>query len=297
MSVVNVYATSATTENLSRHEMLMWVNDCLQSNFAKIEEMHTGAAYCQFTDFLFPGSIQLRRVKWNSRLELDWLSNWKLLQTSWKTLGVDKIVPVEKLIKGKFQDNFEFLQWFKKFFDANFDGHEYDPLEARGGEPLPSDVKINPPSRMPAKSSAPPVRKSTLSTSNASVNKGEMRKAPAVGGKVNPTRTAAQPAAASTARTAANPVQPAVDPQIMANLKRELEEAKEQIAEGDNVIVSLEKERDFYFSKLRQIEVICQDNEQIGTVDVGRVLTILYETEEGFAPPDENEVENGDEVY
>lgn len=27
----------------------------------------------------------------------------------------------------------------------------------------------------------------------------------------------------------------------MANLKRELEEAKEQIAEGDNVIVSLEK--------------------------------------------------------
>lgn len=47
MSVVNVYATSATTENLSRHEMLMWVNDCLQSNFAKIEEMHTGAAYCQ----------------------------------------------------------------------------------------------------------------------------------------------------------------------------------------------------------------------------------------------------------
>lgn len=47
MSVVNVYATSATTENLSRHEMLMWVNDCLQSNFAKIEDMHTGAAYCQ----------------------------------------------------------------------------------------------------------------------------------------------------------------------------------------------------------------------------------------------------------
>ncbi|CAG9532849.1 unnamed protein product [Cercopithifilaria johnstoni] len=297
MSVVNVYATSATTENLSRHEMLMWVNDCLQSNFAKIEEMHTGAAYCQFTDFLFPGSIQLRRVKWNSRLELDWLSNWKLLQTSWKTLGVDKIVPVEKLIKGKFQDNFEFLQWFKKFFDANFDGHEYDPLEARGGEPLPSDVKGNAPSRMPARSSAPPVKKSTLSTSNASMNKGEVRKAPAVGGKVNPTRTAAPPAAAATARTTAHSAQPTVDHQMIANLKRELEEAKEQIVEGDNVIVSLEKERDFYFSKLRQIEVICQDNEQIGTVDVARVLAILYETEEGFAPPDENEVENGDEVY
>uniref|UniRef100_A0A915Q6Z5 EB1 C-terminal domain-containing protein n=1 Tax=Setaria digitata TaxID=48799 RepID=A0A915Q6Z5_9BILA len=298
MSVVNVYATSATTENLSRHEMLMWVNDCLQSNFAKIEEMHTGAAYCQFTDFLFPGSIQLRRVKWNSRLELDWLSNWKLLQTSWKTLGVDKIVPVEKLIKGKFQDNFEFLQWFKKFFDANFDGHEYDPLEARSGEPLPSDVKPNVPSRMPAKSSAPPVKKSTLSTSNTSMNKGEVRKAPAViGMKGNPTRAVAPPVTATTARPAAHPVQPTVDPQVMANLKRELEEVKEQVAESDNVIISLEKERDFYFSKLRQIEVICQDNEQIGTVDVARVLEILYETEEGFVPPDEDEVENGDEVY
>lgn len=44
-----------------------------------------------------------------------------------------KIVPVDRLIKGRFQDNFEFLQWFKKFFDANYDGREYDPLEARLG--------------------------------------------------------------------------------------------------------------------------------------------------------------------
>lgn len=32
------------------------------------------------------------------------------------------------------QDNFEFLQWFKKFFDANYDGHEYNPLEMRNFE-------------------------------------------------------------------------------------------------------------------------------------------------------------------
>lgn len=37
------------------------------------------------------------------------------------------------MIKGRFQDNFEFLQWFKKFFDANYDGREYEPLIARGG--------------------------------------------------------------------------------------------------------------------------------------------------------------------
>lgn len=47
-----------------------------------------------------------------------------------------QIVPVDRLIKGRFQDNFEFLQWFKKFFDANYDGRDYDPLEARCGIPI-----------------------------------------------------------------------------------------------------------------------------------------------------------------
>lgn len=49
-------------------------------------------------------------------------------------MGVDKIIPVDKLVKGKFQDNFEFVQWFKKFFDANYDGKEYDPVAARQGQ-------------------------------------------------------------------------------------------------------------------------------------------------------------------
>lgn len=30
-------------------------------------------------------------------------------------------MPIEKLIKGRFQENFEFVQWFKKFVDANID--------------------------------------------------------------------------------------------------------------------------------------------------------------------------------
>ena len=45
-------------------------------------------------------------------------------------------IPVERLVKGKFQDNFEFVQWFKKFFDANYQGPDpgYDPVRARGGK-------------------------------------------------------------------------------------------------------------------------------------------------------------------
>lgn len=58
-----------------------------------------------------------------------------------------KIIPVEKLVKGKFQDNFEFVQWFKKFFDANYDGKEYDPQAARQGQeatptPTPGETAI-----------------------------------------------------------------------------------------------------------------------------------------------------------
>ena len=54
-SAVNVYSTSVTTDNLSRHDMLAWINDCLSSKYTKIEEMCTGSAYCQFMDMLFPG--------------------------------------------------------------------------------------------------------------------------------------------------------------------------------------------------------------------------------------------------
>lgn len=40
------------------------------------------------------------------------------------------------MIKGRFQDNFEFLQWFKKFFDANYDGRDYDASAVREGAPM-----------------------------------------------------------------------------------------------------------------------------------------------------------------
>ena len=49
----------------------------------------------------------------------------------------------------------------------------------------------------------------------------------------------------------------------------------------------VEKERDFYFTKLRKIEILCQDNEQEARMDVAKVFEILYETEDGFAPPED----------
>ena len=51
------------------------------------------------------------------------------------------MVPIERLVKGRFQDNFEFVQWFKKFFDANYSGEEYDPVAARGGSGVATGSK------------------------------------------------------------------------------------------------------------------------------------------------------------
>ena len=53
-------------------------------------------------------------------------------------------VAIDRLVKGRFQDNFEFLQWFKKFFDANYSGGEYDALGLRNGEQLGSGGKNAP---------------------------------------------------------------------------------------------------------------------------------------------------------
>lgn len=42
---VNVYQTSATSENLSRHEMLNWVDESLEADFKKVEELCSGLYY------------------------------------------------------------------------------------------------------------------------------------------------------------------------------------------------------------------------------------------------------------
>lgn len=52
---VNVFSTSGTTDNLSRKEMLAWVNRTLLSEFKKIEELCTGEAlpnlHCLFYSY------------------------------------------------------------------------------------------------------------------------------------------------------------------------------------------------------------------------------------------------------
>ncbi|NXU18971.1 MARE3 protein, partial [Pardalotus punctatus] len=252
---VNVYSTSVTSENLSRHDMLAWVNDSLQLNYTKIEQLCSGAAYCQFMDMLFPGCVHLRKVKFQAKLEHEYIHNFKVLQAAFKKMGVDKIIAVERLVKGKFQDNFEFIQWFKKFFDANYDGKEYNPLLARQGQdvappPNPGDHIYNKPKKPigtagnvwgPLASAAPrPLH--------------PMARWPWPGAPPTPClRTALLPAC--------------------------LHFPLLQLMDLKLTVDGLEKERDFYFSKLRDIELICQEHENENSPIITGIISVLYATE------------------
>lgn len=53
--------------------------------------LFAGAAYCQFMDMLFPGCISLKKVKFQAKLEHEYIHNFKLLQASFKRMNVDKV--------------------------------------------------------------------------------------------------------------------------------------------------------------------------------------------------------------
>merc|ERR1719492_734026 len=209
---------------------------------------------------LFPNCVQLKKVKFKTKLEHEYIQNFKVLQAAFKRMTVDKIVPVDKLIKGRFQDNFEFLQWFKKFFDANYSGEEYDPVAARGGIDLSGGNGHAPSmSRMPVASS----------NGHSPAAKPMAKRAPAPRVPAAPRSRPAGGGGASTAQ---------------------IEELNAVILEKNLTIEGLEKERDFYFGKLRDIEVLAQEQESAidSPGDFGqKILELLYATEEGFAVPEE----------
>jgi len=137
------------------------------------------------------------------------------------------------------QDNLEFLQWTKRYWDQHYPGGDYDAVGRRKASGAPA--------------SAPAAR-----TASAGSRRGVT---PTTGAARGP-RVAAAPASAATAA-----------------LQQEIATQKEAIA-------GLEKERDFYFSKLRDIELLLQsaieadpELEKEEDTLVKHIQGILYSTE------------------
>ncbi|XP_035285098.1 microtubule-associated protein RP/EB family member 2 isoform X1 [Anguilla rostrata] len=258
---VNVYSTSITQETMSRHDITAWVNDILCLNYTKVEQLSSGAAYCQFMDMLFPGCISLKKVKFQAKLEHEYIHNFKLLQASFKRMNVDKIIPVEKLVKGRFQDNLDFIQWFKKFFDANYDGKEYNPIQARQGQdaippPDPGEQIFNLPKKSHHAASSP----TAGATKSSSATK--------------PSTPSSRP---SSAKKIPTPTAPAKGEK---ELEAQVTQLNDQVNTLKLALEGVEKERDFYFGKLREIELLCQEQGQDSAQFVQQLMEVLYSTEE-----------------
>lgn len=231
----------------SRQELIAWLNSLLQLNMTKVEQCGTGAALCQVFDSIF-GDLPMSRVKFNVNTEYAYISNFKILQNSFAKHQVDKSVPVEALVKCKMQDNLEFLQWTKRFWDQYYPGGDYDAVSRR---------------------------------------KGQGMSAGAAGGAP---RVAA--AATTGARRAAGGTTPSGGPRLgvkAAPASAALQAENTQLKE---TVVGLERERDFYFSKLRDIELLvqqaCEEDPELDKEDglIKNIQTILYSTEEGFEIPE-----------
>jgi len=233
----------------SRTELLAWMNDLLQINYTKVEQCGTGAAHCQIVDSIF-GDVQMQKVKFNAKHEYEYVANFKVLQTAFDKHKIDKMIPIERLVKCKFQDNLEFLQWLKKYWDTYYPGGPYDAQARRSGGAV-GIVK--------------------------SVSGGG-------GTRTMPKRTAASTTAGRMPSTGLHDTNQSAS--MMIELNKQVDELKVTVD-------GLEKERDFYFGKLRDIEILVQ--QQIDVEPDNQLLkeiqTILYSTEDGFEVPPEGAVE------
>ncbi|GAP88923.1 putative RP EB family microtubule-associated protein [Rosellinia necatrix] len=244
----------------SRQELVAWLNSLLQLNMTKVEQCGTGAALCQVFDSIFL-DVPMSRVKFNVNGEWAYVQNFKILQNTFTKHNVDKPIPVEALTKCKMQDNLEFLQWTKKFWDQYFPGGDYDAVGRRKGGTLP------PTGHGP---------RAATSSATAAARRGGTT--PTAGARLG-VKAAGGGGAASAALLQEN-----------ATLKE--------------TVVGLERERDFYFSKLRDIELLIQqaveedpelEKQEDGLIK--QIQAILYSTEEGFEIPAEGETLDDQETF
>ena len=151
------------------------------------------------------------------------------------------------------RDNLEFLQWIKRFWDQNYQGHGYDPVSRRRGAPTDTPVTIAPLAPTQRGGLGP-----SLSTAGGS----------RVGGRTP----------ISGHRSASTQPNEAIQA-LQAQLK-----------EMSTHMEGLEKERDFYFAKVRPILSRCADSTLI--VIQLRDIEILVQQE--LELPDRAEIKESD---
>jgi len=246
--------------SVSKTVLLEWVNSFFELDYNKVEQCASGAIHCQIADAIFPGKVPMKNVNWSARTDYDYVKNFKILQNVFVKQGVRKPVPIDKLVKAKYQDNLEWLQWMKHFFTCKYTGEDYNPTERRNlSSKAPKKTTIK---RKPA------ATKSTTSSATSTTKKSTVKS------------KATSSGASSTQLKALN----------------------DKISQLQLTVQGLERERDFYFGKLREVEVLCQTKTEAegddATIACSEILAILYKTdEEDEGEGGEEQVEDEEETY
>lgn len=184
----------------------------------------------------------MQKVVMDAKLEWEFIKNLKVLQEAFAKLGIDKIVDINRLSKAKYQDNLEFTQWMKRYWDLHYRGDWKPPAEltvklacgkaevaAATAAPATAAPKV---AAKPATAAAR-VAAVAAAPKRASAESSGPARVPAVRPKA---KENASPAPKKAIASAANPTAQKEQNKIIANLQVTAD--------------ALEKERDFYFSKL-----------------------------------------------
>ena len=273
---------------VGRKEIIDFINNTLELRLTKVEDTASGAVACQLLDIMYPNTVPMNKVDWSAKQSTEYLHNYKILQTCFTKLRIDRHVDVDRLITAKYMDNLEFMQWFKRYFELQVtDKGDYDCRSRRalgkGGAAVAS-LKA---SSSPGSSSAPVVKSTgvvapaTRTVASKSNLTGPGPKTTSPKPTSAPTKKSASVAtlpssAASNAQQ--DHVVPAAASKIAALAAQvaQLTSANEEIVRNGNELRAemegLEKERDFYFDKLRDIEIMLQDVEDNGK---GMIIFLL----------------------
>ncbi|XP_017132014.1 microtubule-associated protein RP/EB family member 1 [Drosophila elegans] len=103
----------------SDREILVWVNKSLDVNIKQLEDLCSGAEYCKLLHKLCPWAINLKKVLLTTKTQAGFIHNMKLLQKGLKNQGVEKQIPIHRMVDGAYRENLEFAQWFKTFYEHN----------------------------------------------------------------------------------------------------------------------------------------------------------------------------------
>merc|ERR1719382_667221 len=102
---------------------------------------------------------------------------------------------------------------------------------------------------------------------------------------MGPARTSQSRLNGSRAKTSSAPS----TGRMSAEMAAQLEDLTQELIDMRLSIEGLEKERDFYFAKLRDIEVVIQEGAEAADPLASKILEVLHATEDGFAVPDDEE--------